>query len=131
MLRSSEFVYGLKTLKYESERYKIVNGNRTMHNTSRICHACLRNFVPFVVENPKSSMLWITNEMLALKKRRHCRFFQSDFCMWGMPWRKQTGFLSGFSNPSGAERVCQNGICKRTGCRHIVLAGVDPVSKCF
>ena len=76
-------------------------------------------------------MLWITNEMLALKKRRHCRFFQSDFCMWGMPWRKRTGFLSGFCNPSRAERVCQNGVCKRTGCRHIVLAGVDPVSKCF
>ena len=36
-----------------------------------------------------------------------------------------------FANPSRVERVCRNGICMRTGCRHQVLAGIDPVSKCF
>ena len=76
-------------------------------------------------------MLWITREMLSLKRRRHCRFFQSDFCLWGMPWRKATGFLAGFCNPSRAERICQNGTCKRNGCHHLVLAGVEPVSKMF
>ena len=66
-----------------------------------------------------------------LKKRLDCRFFQSDFCLWGMAWRKATGFLAGFCNPARVERICQNGTCKRTGERHTGLAGIVPVSKCF
>ena len=133
MLRSNEFIYGLKVLRYESERHKIVNGNKTMAAAARVARACLRMNVPFVIENPKTSMLWLANEMLALKARKACRFFQSDFCLWGMPWRKPTGFLSGHCGGaiSRVERICQNGTCKRTGGKHIVLAGVDPVSKCF
>ena len=87
MLRSNEFLYGLPELRYESERWKIVNGNNIMKSTVRVGLACLRNQVPFVIENPRTSMIWLATEMANLKKRRDCRFFQSDFCLWGVAWR--------------------------------------------
>ena len=39
--------------------------------------------------------------------------------------------MAGFCNPARCERVYRNGVCMRTGRRHQVLAGVDPVSKLF
>ena len=58
----------------------------------------LAQTVAFVIENPRTSMIRLATEMANLKKRRHCRFFQSDFGLWVMAWRKATGFLAGFCN---------------------------------
>ena len=111
--------------------WKIVNGNKTMLSTSCVCLACLAMGVPLVLEKPRLSMIWRTRELLALTKRLHVRFSHSDFCQWGTPWRKATAFLPGFCNTTPIENNCQNGICTCSGHRHQVLAGIDPVSKCF
>ena len=131
MLTSNKFLDGLSELRYESERWKIVSGNKTMKSTVRVGLACLRNKVPFVIESPRTSMIWLSTEMANPKNRRDCRFFQSDFCLWGWRGEKAAGLLAGFCNPARVERICQNATCKRTGERHTALAGIDPVSKCF
>ena len=109
----------------------IDNGNKTMRATSKIALSCLCMEVPFVIENPLTSMIWETIEFRHLSRRQATRFWESDFCQWGTPWRKATGFLSGHCNPAGVEQKCRNGICLKSGHRHQVLAGVDKVSGLF
>ena len=131
MLRSYDELMGMAELKYESERGKILNGNEIMFFSVRVATACLAVFVPFALENPWPSLIWLTKGMTRLAA--HC-FVQEawvDFCMYGKPWRKSTKFLLGFCNPAFLERKCRNGVCLKSGHPHQLFSGRHPVSKVF
>jgi hypothetical protein len=42
------------------------------------------------VENPAGSFFWDQLEWKALIESGRLSFFVTDFCRWGMPWRKRT-----------------------------------------
>ena len=53
MLRNLEHIMGLPELRYESERWKIKNGNTALKFCSRVAHLCLAMLVPFIFENQR------------------------------------------------------------------------------
>jgi hypothetical protein len=133
MLRNMEHILGLPELKHESERWKIENGNRAMAFASRLGHALLAMTVPFIFENPWTSLLWEAPQMQHLRRRKGVRMARADFCQWGMPWRKATGLLCGVANVWRLDRRCSGcrGLCSRTHKPHQQLSGTDPASGQF
>ena len=132
MLRDMQHLMGLPVLRYESERWKIENGNTAMSFCSRLAHHCLSMQVPFVFENPWTSLLWKVPAMEHLARRRGVRLARTDFCQWGTPWRKSTNLMAGLCNTSFVERKCSGyKVCSRTGVPHKQLCGQCPDTKLF
>ena len=48
--------------------------------------------LPFTLENPRRSRLWICPPMLALLRKRNVSTFFVGFCMFNRPWKKPTTF---------------------------------------
>ena len=57
----------------------------------------------------------------------HVEVVVTDYCMWGMPWRKRTRFVVGWGDPADVEklrRFCHGrGTCSRTNKAHVELSG--------
>jgi hypothetical protein len=79
---------------------------------------------------PATSRLWITPSVRHLLRRTVVSLCQTEFCMWGKPWRKSTKFLYAHVDLSAiALHRCLGsppGICRRTGSHHICLQGKHP-----
>ena len=106
---------------------KIEQGNNLLFVTAKLCQLCDQLHVPWVIENPATSRIWLTS---TLKEFFHTGafFVTTDFCAFGMPWRKSTGFLcSRFENLKHISKHCtsQHGRCTFTNRRHIILSGKD------
>ena len=127
MLRSPEAVMGLPELKHESERWKITLGNQTMKISAAVAMTAWKQLVPFTIENPFMSLIWLAPAFRALARRRGVSDVRTDFCQWGTPWMKPTRILGGHVDMSIVARTCRmrKGICSRSGCRHVVLAGLN------
>ena len=131
MLRDIANIMGLPELRHESERWKIDNGNAALKFCCQIGHACLTMHVPFIFENPFTSLLWEAPQMKHFMRRQGVRLARADFCQWGMPWRKSAGLLCAFANIAHVGRRCCpakgcRGICSKSGHHHQQLSGVDP-----
>ena len=64
--------------------------------------------------------------MVALLRSKHVQLVRTDFCMWGMPWHKATGFLTVYCQPQPIVRLCRSrGSCARTNRPHVVLKGTN------
>ena len=66
-------------------------GNATFHFSMRVGFECVRLGIPFVLENPRTSLMWSHPRMLSLSKTR-CKDANVDFCQHGTRWRKPTRF---------------------------------------
>lgn len=93
-------------------------------NSVRILKECSKFNIPWTLENPKTSRVWLTRHIRQLKKS--AQFFQADFCQYQGEWRKSTYFLTHFSL-SFDFKTCSGpkGFCSRTKCRHSILQGTD------
>ncbi len=75
--------------------------------------------IPFSVENPRTSRLWLVPVFKRLLRRRSVSFVVTSMCQWGTQWRKDTSLLLSDLDASvfqdtrctGASR----GLCSRTG----------------
>ena len=90
--------------------------------------ACRRMSAPACMENPGRPRLWIAPPVKRLFGLRRFQFTVTDYCQWGTPKMKATGFLSVCADLSGIERRCLrvNKCCPRSGQRHQVLCGLHP-----
>ena len=94
----------------------------------KLCKLCVKCGVPFFIENPLTSRLWIVpivKELIALHNPLLTRF---DFCQYDMPWRKATRILHwGCPELAVGARWCSSrtGFCTRSGKRHFTLTGTD------
>ena len=114
------------------QQLKVDAGNRQMEFTCRVIRLCLRHRVPVYVENPGMSFLWDAPPLARLCALPHHRAHIQDFCGYGARWRKRTRISCWSScHPDLAERRCHGhgGRCGYTGKPHIILKGVDPVSR--
>ena len=80
------------------------------------------------MENPALSFLWQQPAFVALLSDARVVMVYADQCLFGVPWRKRSGFLCGNIPPDMLEKLackCKScgGRCDRTGERHRHLIG--------
>ena len=115
-------LWGLPGLS-SADAQKVAQGNRLLEVSVQVVHACISAHVPWSLENPASSRLWLTPQIAAIQK--HGATFQlADFCMYGTPWRKATAFLT-WGCPSFDFLQCSGPFCccSRTLKKHVPLSG--------
>ena len=103
-------------------------GNATAQSCAYICRAFLKSGVPFIVENPALSFLWLQPVFVKLLACAGIEFVLADQCLYGTEWRKRTGFLCGnIPTDMLTKLACRckssGGRCDRTGLRHRHLIG--------
>ena len=122
----SQYLMGVPGLPHQ-DKAKVTLGNSLLEWTTDSAKFCISLSIPFVIENPYSSRCWLTKQMTALVASGAV-LHQTDYCQFGMPWRKSTGLL-GFGTPwldSACLQCCpKHGRCSRTHKRHIILSGKD------
>lgn len=127
-LRSDEHVMGLPGLSSANQQ-KVDEGNLYMRFSVSVLLLALKLLIPFTLENPARSRMWITPSLRWLMRRKLVSLATFEMCMFGTPWRKSTSMLGVHLNMDllssyrclGAKR----GLCKRTGQPHLVLCGLD------
>ncbi len=122
-LRDGDHIKGYPDLR-PADQKKVDIGNACLAFVCRLVRMMLVTLTPGVVENPWTSWAWRMPAMIAVLCRKSVRMSRADFCQYGMPWRKATGFLTVLCDPSGIERQCSGrGKCSRTGRPHVTLKG--------
>ncbi len=124
-LRTVQHIWGLPSLS-DSDRYKLRQGNKLFLFTLRIMDICMACNIPFVVENPFSSMAWEVPHMKRFIDRHQCRECNLDFCMYGEEWKKPTKLVYKFLNLDSLALRCNSttNICSRTSLPHVPLKGL-------
>ncbi|CAE8591594.1 unnamed protein product [Polarella glacialis] len=128
-IRSSQFPLGLSGLS-EKDAERVEIGNCLMSFSIGVLRLCHRLCIPCVIENPASSMLFLTQNAISVSSLSTYTEAITEFCMFGKPWRKSTKLIGvHIGLRKFDEYRCINkpaGVCKRTGCPHVVLSGKDP-----
>lgn len=125
-LRSNVHVLGLPDLR-PGDQIKVTEGNLYMKFSVQLLLLALTLVVPWTMENPATSRIWLCPQVLHVLRRRNVQLWTCEFCMFGTPWRKSTRFLGVHIRLDvldgyrclGAKR----GLCRFSGCRHVPLAG--------
>lgn len=125
-LRSDSKPLGLEGLRPGDEA-KVRIGNVLMRFSVRIMLLALMLGLPFTLENPRRSRLWICPPMLALLRRRNVSTVFVDFCMFNKPWKKPTTFAGvhvSFTRLQSYRCIgSKRGICLHSGKPHLPLSG--------
>jgi len=114
----------------QADQEKVAIGNILMLFSASLIRECGQAQIPCSLENPARSRLWICSAMRRLSRTRGFSIITTEFCQWGVPWKKSTSFLS--SNLDLIELAntrcvgSKRGICSRTGRGHQQLQGKDP-----
>ena len=88
-LRSNEFPFGLPDLR-PHDREKVRVGNLLATFSAGLMNLGRSLGVPCVTENPATSRLWLTPSYSRLLAITSVRSIHTDYCGYGMPWRKRT-----------------------------------------
>ena len=108
------------------DKAKIIEGNRLLQASENIISLCQYLMIPWAMENPYSSRIWLTPKLRMWQLQR--AFVRIDFCAFQMPWRKSTGILFGSGadfNSLACACETRQGRCGFTGRKHIILVGKD------
>lgn len=129
-LRSDEFLWGLPGLSSSDQR-KVREGNQLFSFTMRILRQCYSSQVPFVLENPLTSMAWQMTPFQKFLQQTGSHFCDLDFCMYGEAWKKPTRLVYNFISLESLSMRCNSGshICSQTQQPHLPLKGVAPNGK--
>ena len=127
-LRSDEHPLGLVGLAQHLYK-KIQEGNVLMRFSCAVLRLALALHLPWTMENPQRSRLWICPPVLNLLRRRHTTAKEVHFCAFGTPWKKPTKFFGVHLNLDVLDWCkcvgSKRGICKFSGKTHIPLVGQD------
>ena len=127
-LRNKEFIMGRPPeCLSDKDQNKVYYGNKLFHWTMSVIRHCMRHGVPFILENPRTSMVWDTPAMQKLFRNPLCSRTNLDFCQFHVPWKKATSLLS-FNVPSVGrlhKQCTYRGPCTWSGVPHVVLTGTD------
>eukprot|EP00438_Fugacium_kawagutii_P012339 Skav221970 [mRNA] locus=scaffold195:898936:903000:- [translate_table: standard] len=128
-LRSDSQPMGLEGLRPHDER-KVQLGNKLMFFTCAVLRLALHWWIPFTLENPQRSRLWIVPPVMRLLKRKFTAVVDVHFCCFGTRWKKPTKIF-GVHIPLDSMMNCicrgtKRGLCDFSGCKHIPLMGQTP-----
>ena len=123
-LREDVCVYGRSGLS-GADIQKVEAGNQLVRVTYQLCKFAIDQGISWVIENPYTSRMWLTQEVHELRALG-ATLLRVDLCAYRVPWRKATGLLSHAF--VGLDRVLcccrtKHGRCEFSGRRHIVLTG--------
>ena len=105
-----------------------------MYATLRMIREFDKLGLPWMVENPQSSRLWLTAGFQALIAQSNVELIVLHMCQFGSKWKKPTHILAG-NIPSHLldmlRKTCSgcSGICSRTKKKHLQLTGTAPCGK--
>lgn len=131
-LRSDMHVMGLPSLQ-GANLQKVLDGNFYMRFSASLMRLALLLMIPFTMENPARSRIWLCPAMLRLQRCRNTHFAIFEMCMFGCAWRKATGVL--------ATHICldflqqfrclgaKRGFFHRTGKPHVQLCELTPAGQ--
>jgi len=124
-LRSREFLWGLPNLS-PADQKKVSIGNRLLMFSMRLLQLCEHVGIPYILENPESSLAWSMPPMQSFLRRFAPFVVGLDYCQFGEPWKKPTQLISNFDISSLSLR-CNTfqQRCSRTQRPHVPLTGVD------
>ena len=127
-LRSNKYLWGFPDLK-GANLEKVQQANKLFKFVFKIIRLLHRSKIPFVVENPLTSMLWKFPVVHSLLKTSETAVV--DFCQFGTPWRKRTKLVGTLPGLESLSETCHGKVCSRTGLTHIILQGRDPTGVFF
>lgn len=124
-LRSSEHIWGLPELN-PCQLRKLRDGNALFLFSMRILRLCTELRIPYVIENPETSMAWEVPAMQKFISTTHAKECSLDFCMFGEPWKKPTKLVYNFLSLDALGKKCtsQTHVCSKTHRPHVPLKGV-------
>ena len=97
-----------------------------MYFSCRVLQLALQLHVPFTMENPSRSRLWISS-VLRVMRRRFVQTVDVTYCAFGTAWKKPTKILGVHIDLSILEshycRGSKRGLCLFTGKPHLALMG--------
>ena len=97
----------------------------------RICSELCRKCIPFILEHPRTSNIWLLPEVVKLMATPGFAIVDLDQCQFGTKWRKATRLLLYRIDPFNVERLrkrCHRdrcGNCSKTGKPHLQLRGTN------
>ena len=94
-LRSASSLWGLTGLK-DKDREKVELGNKFMTITVDLALFCFDHNVPWSIENPAGSFLWLMPPMIELVRRCRASRIELDMCRFGSPHMKPTAIVGTF-----------------------------------
>lgn len=128
-LRSDKHVLGLSNLR-PHDQLKVRVGNSLMYFSCRLLHKCRVLRIPFTLENPQRSRLWLCPSVKRLFKCPQVAFVDVTFCACGTRWKKPTRFLTVCLDLSHLMqyqcRGSKRGVCAHSGMSHLPLCGLHP-----
>ena len=129
VIRSKQYPWGIPDQELtEKERQSIQLGNACFWSCMRIIRSLDRCRVPYILENPDTSKAWFLPPVMQHLQKPWTKYVRADFCCFGTPWRKRTGFLVGHIPEEDLSRLAQlchfsGVVCSRTGKAHTQLTG--------
>ena len=104
-----------------------------MKQTASIMSICQAMFVPCVLENPATSMLWKAPPILKCSRASTFSAVVCDQCAFGTPWRKRTRLGGCHIDLAAFDVRCtgRKGICCFTNKHHILFQGASKEHKCL
>ena len=131
-LRTDSMPMGRTALR-PGDAARVTVGNVLLRFSCRVLLLAVQYRMPFTLENPKTSRIWLTPPLLRILRNRCCVVCDVDFCMFGTRWRKPTRVLSVHLALDGLQqyRCCgtKRGPCSRTGKPHVPLIGQDATGR--
>ena len=92
-LRSNDFLEGLPDLS-EEDWNKVLAGTTFLKMSVELAYAVHATGGFFTLENPASSMLWLTDDVRQLEAYAGAVQVYVDMCQYGSPHKKPTVFLA-------------------------------------
>ena len=108
--RSPSHILGFPSLDGDRLKTALLANSMMRHSAELFAYALQCNCQVWL-ENPASSYLWKTKEMLALRRHSKTVEFTTHYCKWGRPFRKRTRLLTNALNGPAA---LQNGCTHKT-----------------
>ena len=117
---------GLPGLK-PSQRKRVLSANKLLFYTYELCSLCMKHKVPFYLENPRSSRVWLWPTVKKLLRDKATTALLVDYCQYGTDYKKPTQVLCwGNSHITKADcRLCKGkgGFCSMSKKQHEKLDG--------
>ncbi|CAK0896651.1 unnamed protein product [Prorocentrum cordatum] len=104
-LRSDAEIRGLAAVTHPEDRAHIDMANKLVTFCEGLWASCRRVHIPFAIENPAMSRLWLVPSLRRLRTQPRVFWAASHYCHGGTPWKKPTGLL-GF-RVDVSELACQ------------------------
>lgn len=125
-LRSSDHIGGLPALR-RCDQFKLDEGNQLFRFTMKLLQLCEDFHVPYILENPLTSMAWEMPPLVEFCNLHSPGFCDLDFCCYGEAWLKPTRLLYKYIDisPLGVRCLGSHLRCSRSKRPHRPLKGVD------